>query len=102
MVQESQAQRFRLAVEAFGTAEAYNSYIFANGLPEQIDLKLLYAGPGTLWTDMKNLSVIVDQPTGKAQEQPGCPIANVPRQKERHRRRGNDPGCPLVQPDASA
>ncbi len=81
MVQESQAQRFRLAVEAFGTAEAYNSYIFANGLPEQIDLKLLYAGPGTLWTDMKNLSVIVDQPTGKTKEQPGLPNRQHPTTK---------------------
>ncbi len=29
------------------------------GLPEKIDLKLLYAGEGTLWTDLKNITPTV-------------------------------------------
>ena len=52
MVEEAKADRFRLAVEAFGTPQAYNSWIFATGLPDDIKLQLLYAGQGTLWTDM--------------------------------------------------
>ena len=51
-IEEANADRFRLAVEAFGTPQAYNSSIFATGLPDDIKLQLLYAGQGTLWTDM--------------------------------------------------
>ena len=54
LVEMAKAERFRLAVEAFGSSQAYNDWIFASGLPEEVDLKLLYAGEGTLWTDMKN------------------------------------------------
>ncbi len=52
MVEEAKADRFRLAVEAFGTPQAYNNWIFATGLPDDVTLQLLYAGPGTLWTDI--------------------------------------------------
>ncbi len=52
MIEEATADRFRLAVEAFGTPQAYNNWIFATGLPDDIKLQLLYAGEGTLWTDM--------------------------------------------------
>ena len=33
MVEEATADRFRLAVQAFGTPQAYNNWIFASGLP---------------------------------------------------------------------
>jgi regulator of protease activity HflC (stomatin/prohibitin superfamily) len=52
MVQEATADRFRLAVEAFGTPQAYNNWIFATGLPEEMKLQLIYAGHGTLWSDL--------------------------------------------------
>ena len=54
LVEEAKSDRFRLAVDAFGSAKAYNEWIFASGLPSNIDLQFLYAGEGTLWTDMKN------------------------------------------------
>ena len=44
-------------MEAFKSAEADNEWIFAEGLPTEVDLKLLYACEGTLWTDMKNVGV---------------------------------------------
>jgi hypothetical protein len=53
--QQAKAQKFELAIKAFGDPAAYNKWEFANGLPEDIDLRLLYAGEGTLWTDLKNL-----------------------------------------------
>ncbi len=53
--QEAEADKFRLAVEAFGTPAAYNKWQFAEQLPESLDLKLLYAGEGTLWTDLKGV-----------------------------------------------
>lgn len=49
---EAKSDKFRLAVEAFGTAEAYNKWIFASNLPTNVKLRLIYAGQGTLWTDL--------------------------------------------------
>ena len=54
MSEEATAQKFKLAVEAFGSGSAYNKWQFAQGLPKNIDLQLFYAGEGTLWTDLKN------------------------------------------------
>ena len=54
MVEEATADRFRLAVQAFGTPQAYNNWVFASGLPDDVELNLLYAGQGTLWTDMNS------------------------------------------------
>lgn len=51
-IAEATSDRFRLAVEAFGTPQAYNNWVFATGLPDDVKLQLLYAGQGTLWTDM--------------------------------------------------
>lgn len=56
MIEQAKAEKFKLAVEAFGTAQAYNSWTFANSLPPDIDLKFIYAGEGTLWTDLKTIN----------------------------------------------
>ena len=53
MRQEATAQKFELAVQAFGSPEAYNQWVFATGLPDNLRLILLYAGEGTFWTDLK-------------------------------------------------
>jgi hypothetical protein len=42
-------------VKAFGNAGAYTKWQFAEGLPEDIQLQLFYAGEGTLWTDLKGV-----------------------------------------------
>ena len=52
----AKAEKFQLAVEAFGSGSAYNQWVFATGLPDDIRLKLLYAGEGTFWTDLKGFS----------------------------------------------
>ena len=57
--QEAKAAKFALAVDAFGQPAAYTQWQFAEGLPERIDLNLLYAGEGTLWTDLKNITPTV-------------------------------------------
>ena len=57
MLHEAEAQLFELAVQSFGKPEAYNQYIFATEMPEKVDLQLIYAGEGTLWTDMENFGV---------------------------------------------
>ncbi len=54
--EEAKSDRFKLAVEAFGSGDAYNQWVFAKGLPEDIQLDMLYAGEGTFWTDLKSFS----------------------------------------------
>ncbi len=50
---QAEADRFRQYVSALGGAEAYNQYVFAEGLSPDIKLGVFYAGPGTFWTDLK-------------------------------------------------
>lgn len=54
--EEATADKFRLAVEAFGSPGAFNKWEFAEQLPKDLDLQLFYAGEGTLWTDLKNVT----------------------------------------------
>tara|TARA_R110002049_G_scaffold2750_8_gene22173 strand:+ start:96269 stop:97858 length:1590 start_codon:yes stop_codon:yes gene_type:complete len=56
MAAEATADKFRLAVQAFGSPSAYNKWEFAEQLPSDLDLKLFYAGEGTMWTDLKNIT----------------------------------------------
>lgn len=56
---EAEAQKFDLAVRAFGTGQAYNQWVFAKGLPDDLKLHMLYAGDGTFWTDLKGFSDIM-------------------------------------------
>ncbi len=56
LVAEAKADKFGLAVEAFGNGDAYNQWVFATGLPEDIQLQTLYAGEGTFWTDLKGMT----------------------------------------------
>ena len=53
--QQAEAELFGLAVKAFGEPAAYTQWEFAQGLPDNIDLKMIYAGSGTLWTDLKGM-----------------------------------------------
>jgi SPFH domain / Band 7 family len=55
LLKEATSQKFDLAVKAFGDAGAYTRWQFAEGLPDNIQLQLFYAGEGTLWTDLKNV-----------------------------------------------
>jgi len=56
LLQEAKAEKFGLAVAAFGSGEAYNKWVFATGLPKDIQLNMLYAGEGTFWTDLKGFT----------------------------------------------
>jgi len=50
---EAEAKGAKMLVEAFGSPQAYNSYIFARSFEPQ-ELRLIFAGPGTFWTDLKS------------------------------------------------
>jgi len=56
LLEQARAQKLELAVSAFGSADAYNQWVFASGLPDDLHLHLLYAGDGTFWTDLKGFS----------------------------------------------
>jgi hypothetical protein len=51
---ESRAELLALELRAFrGDADAYRRHAFAEALPEGFSLRLVQAGPGTLWTDLE-------------------------------------------------
>ncbi len=53
LTKEARAERLQLLVKAMGGAGPYERYIFAEGLPADLRVGIFYAGPGTLWTDLK-------------------------------------------------
>lgn len=53
MANQAKADRYVRSVKALGGPEAYNRYLFAEGLPADLRLGVFYAGPGTFWTDLK-------------------------------------------------
>ena len=54
---EAEAKGAKLLIDAFGSPQAYNSYIFAKNF-QPTDLRLIFAGPGTFWTDLKSFQEI--------------------------------------------
>ena len=53
LANQAEADRYRQYVDALGGPDAYNRYVFAEGLPADMRLGVFYAGPGTFWTDLK-------------------------------------------------
>ncbi len=57
MKSDAEAQGAKLMVDAFGSPQAYNLYTFSKGFDPK-DLRLIFAGPGTFWTDLKSFPEI--------------------------------------------
>jgi hypothetical protein len=57
MKNSAEAQGAKMLVEALGTPEAYNRYIFAKGF-EPSDVRMIFAGQGTFWTDLKTFEQV--------------------------------------------
>jgi len=57
MKRDAEAQGAKLLVEALGSPEAYNRYIFAKNF-DPMEVRLIFAGPGTFWTDLKTFEQI--------------------------------------------
>ncbi len=53
---KAEGDGYALQVQAAGSAADYNAFQFAKQLPEKIRLSLIYAGSGTLWTDLDKAS----------------------------------------------
>ena len=56
---EAKSELFKLAVDAFGSGSAYTQWVVATGLPEDVQLDMLYAGEGTFWTDLKGFTEVM-------------------------------------------
>ncbi len=74
MEAEAKSELFKLAVDAFGSGKAYNQWVFATGLPDNVQLDLFYAGEGTLWTDLKGFS---DAMLAREAQQPSRPASTT-------------------------
>ena len=57
MKNEAEARGAQMLVEAFGLPQSYNLYIFAKNF-QPTDLRLIFAGPGTFWTDLKSFEQV--------------------------------------------
>ena len=69
MKRSAEAQGAKLLVEALGSPRAYNQYIFAKNF-EPTDVRLIFAGPGTFWTDLKTFEQVGASKLVQQQEQP--------------------------------
>jgi len=49
---KAEGDGYRLQVQAAGGSAEFTDYQFARQLPDKLQLSLIYAGPGTLWTDL--------------------------------------------------
>ena len=58
LTNQAEAERFVQYVQALGGADAYNRYVFAEGLNPDLKLGVFYAGPGTFWTDLKGFEQV--------------------------------------------
>ena len=59
-----------MLVQALGSGEAYNMYTFAkNFQPESI--RMIFAGPGTFWTDLKRMDEVSSAQIMKQAADPG-------------------------------
>lgn len=54
---EADAKGAKMLVDALGGPAAYNQYTFAKNFDPK-DLRLIFAGPGTFWTDLKSFQEV--------------------------------------------
>jgi hypothetical protein len=57
LVEGERAKGSQLKAKAFGDPVAYNLWIFAGSLSDQLKVNILHAGDGTLWTDLEKASL---------------------------------------------
>jgi uncharacterized membrane protein YqiK len=67
---KAEGDGYALQVQAAGSAADYNAFQFAKQLPEKIRLSLIYAGSGTLWTDLDKASQLAPLELLKHVKQP--------------------------------
>jgi len=78
LLNEARADRYRQYVQTLGGPEAYNRYLFAEKLPEDLRLGIFYAGPGTLWTDLKGFEQVMLGKLAAETKEPHAPPLMLP------------------------
>ena len=77
LANQAQAERYRQAVQSLGGPDAYNRYVFAEGLNPDLKLGVFYAGPGTFWTDLKGFEqVMLGKLADDSGKKPAIPADN--------------------------
>lgn len=76
---EAEAKGAKLLIDAFGSPQAYNLYTFAQGFAPT-DLRLIFAGPGTFWTDLKTFEQIGGASQILQETAPGAAPSSPPSQ----------------------
>ena len=56
-VEGEKAKGFELKAAAFGDPAAFTLWEFAHNLNPDVRVNILYAGPGTLWTDLEKATL---------------------------------------------
>lgn len=67
---KAEGEGFAAQVAAAGGAGDYNALQFAKQLPERVKLSLIYAGNGTLWTDLEKATSLAPLELLKQMKQP--------------------------------
>lgn len=67
---KAEGDGYALQVKAAGSAQDYAYYQFAKQLGDKIPVALIYAGPGTLWTDLENATQVAPLSVLKQVQQP--------------------------------
>ncbi len=78
---KAEGDGYALQVEAAGSAADYNALQFAKQLPDGIRLNLIYAGTGTLWTDLDKASQLAPMELLKQVKQAESKPAELPAKK---------------------
>jgi hypothetical protein len=69
---KAEGDGYRLTVQAAGGPAEFTAYQFAKELPAKLQLSLIYAGPGTLWTDLDQATKVA--PLGLMQQATSPPV----------------------------
>jgi hypothetical protein len=67
---KAEGEGYALQVQAAGSPADYSAMQFAKQLPEKIRLSLIYAGAGTLWTDLEKAAQVAPMELLKQIKQP--------------------------------
>jgi regulator of protease activity HflC (stomatin/prohibitin superfamily) len=79
LANQAEAERYRQYVQTLGGPDAYNRYVFAEGLSKDLHLGVFYAGPGTFWTDLKGFEqVMLGKIADDSAVKKGTPVATRP------------------------
>ena len=77
LTNQAQAERYRQYVRTLGGPDAYNRYVFAEGVSPSLDIRVFHAGSGTFWTDLKGFDqAILGKLGDESNRRTAAPVVN--------------------------